>query len=536
MFELRDWQRKAIEDFYAANKSDFLAAATPGAGKTPYALSLARRLIDEGSVQRVVVVVSTDALRQQWADGAAAFRLNLMPVSGPEDYDKAGYDGCVVTYAQIMKGTGSELLRRSTRVPTLAILDEIHHAGENRSWGDGLRYAVDRATYKLALTGTPWRRDSNSPIPFVVYDEYGKVVVDYSYEYGAAVADGVCRRIEFHAYDGEAKWTDCGKVDSAELGEDLSEDKVSAVLDTVYHPSHQWMPVLLARADEALTDVRLEVPDAGGLVVADRQWHALEYAKIIQSITGQPPTVVISDDPEAKHAIDRFRQSGERWLVAVRMVSEGVDIPRLAVGVYASKTRTPLFFRQVVGRLVRTRVGEEFNARLFIPAVPALMDYAREIEQELRHQLDLEERREREGGNGQGALDLREPLSATAAAFDRAILAGEETSPGEYAAAQAKCRELGIPGQYALNLLPLLRPGTLPAPAVPVTETPRHRREKLLRSSVETLARKFAYRAGVPPKQVNIDLRKEGFPARKQASIEDLEKIEARLAHWLGEL
>jgi superfamily II DNA or RNA helicase len=541
VIDLRDWQRKAIEDFYAANKPDFLVTATPGAGKTRFALSLARRLQSEGTVKRVVVVVPTDALRQQWADEAAPFGLDLKPVAGAEDYEKDGYQGCVVTYAQIMKGLGSELLRRSTRLPTLAILDEIHHAGEQRSWGDGLRYAVDQATHRLALTGTPWRRDNGSPIPFVSYDEYGRVVVDHAYEYGAAVADGVCRRIEFHAYDGDAKWVDCGKVSAVRLGTAVSEDDVAAALESAYNPAYRWMPVLLARADEALSELRQDVPDAGGLVVAERKWHAVEYGKLLARITGEPPVVVTSDDPEAKAAIDAFKTSRGRWIVAVRMVSEGVDIPRLAVGVYASKIRTPLFFRQVVGRFVRTRRGEEFNARLFIPAVEVLMDHAREIEEELRHQLEIEAQREQAAEqapsvHSQGELPLRESLSAGDAEFDRAILGGEETSPDDYAAAQAKCRELGIPAQYALNILPLLTGAPIPPTVSVVTASPQHRREKLLRQTVETLARKVAFKAGVSPKQVNIDLLKAGHPPRKTATIRELEQIETLLAKWLGDL
>jgi superfamily II DNA or RNA helicase len=541
VIDLRDWQRKAIEDFYAANKPDFLVTATPGAGKTTFALSLARRLLGEGTVRRVVVVVPTDALRQQWADAAAAFGLDLMPVAGPADYEKDGYHGCVVTYPQIMKGLGSELLRHSTRLPTLAILDEIHHAGDQRSWGDGLRYAVDQATHRLALTGTPWRRDTASPIPFVAYDDYGRVVVDHAYEYGAAVADGVCRRIEFHAYDGDAKWVDCGKVSAVRLGTAISEDDVAAALESAYNPAYRWMPVLLERANEALTELREDVPDAGGLVVAERKWHATEYGKLLEKITGEPPVVVTSDDPEAKAAIDAFKNSRGRWIVAVRMVSEGVDIPRLAVGVYASKIRTPLFFRQVVGRFVRTRQGEEFNARLFIPAVEVLMDHAREIEEELRHQLELEAQREQSAepaspDNSQAELPLRESLSAGDAEFDRVFLGGEETSPDDYAAAQAKCRELGIPSQYALNILPLLT-GAPVAPIVTVvTTTPQHRREKLLRQTVETLARKVAFKAGVSPKQVNIDLLKAGHRSRKNATIRELEQIESLLAKWLGEM
>lgn len=540
---LRAWQQQALHVINTKTKSDYLITATPGAGKTTFALALSARLLEEGTVRRIAVVVPTDSLREQWADAAGRLGLQLMPVCGPEDYDKQGYQGCVVTYAQLATGAGRDLLRRATRTPTLAVLDEVHHAGESRSWGDGLRHAVEHATMRLALTGTPWRRDSRSPIPFVTYDADGQVIVDYAYEYGAAVADGVCRRIEFHAYDGEAKWTDCGVVGQASLGAELSDDDVSTVLDGVYHPDHAWMPVLLARADEALTEIREEIPDAAGLVVAERQWHAQRYAELLKKIAGIDPVVVVSDDPSAKVLIDKFRTAASRWIIAVKMVSEGVDIPRLAVGVYASKTRTPLFFRQVVGRFVRTRPNEEFNARLFIPAVPALMEHARQIEQELRHQLDIEtgtdSTGERESSHEQPPLPTRELVSATEAAFDRAILAGEEVSPQDVEACQATARQLGIPAQYALNLLPLLRqPTEQAAPPVAPGEpaTPRHRQEKMLRSEVESLARKYAYKAKMQPKDVNFALRKAGFPPRAKATIEDLKRMLETLAYWHGEL
>lgn len=546
VISLRNWQRKAIEDWYAANKPDFLITATPGAGKTKTALSLARRLLDERAVARVSIVVPTDGLRSQWADEAANFGIALMPVSVPADYDKAGYHGCVVTYAQIMKGTGQELMRHTMRVPTLVIIDEIHHAGESKSWGDGLRYAVDQARYRLALTGTPWRRDPTQPIPFVDYDDYGKVKVDHAYEYGAAVADGVCRGIEFHAYDSNAKWIDCGKVSEAALSTAQSEEDVAAALAAAYNPSFRWMPVLLRKADEALSELREEVPDAGGLVVADRQNLAVAYADILEHICGERPVIAVSDDALADiDAINTFRKGRQRWIVAVRQVSEGVDIPRLGVGVYASTIRTPLFFRQVVGRFVRTRPGEEFNARLFIPAVGVLMDHAREIEEELRHQLEIETQRDERPGAGDGeyqpAFDMRESIAATDAEFDRAILQGAEATPEEVAAAEAKCRELGLPTTHALKILPLVREiealraarTVEPARVIPVAVTPQHRRETMLRQEIKTLVGKLAYRTGVKPEFINADLKRAGHPARKDASIADLEATLRTLAKWL---
>ncbi|TXS22426.1 ATP-dependent helicase [Streptomyces sp. adm13(2018)] len=569
--QLRQWQRRAVDAFYAANAENFLVSATPGAGKTKFSLHLARDLMQRGIVERVVVIAPSDNLRVQWADEASAAGISLYPVA-PGDidgYSKAGYVGCVVTYQQLL-GTGQDLLRRAMRRPTFAILDEIHHAGDNKSWGDALRMAVEPAVHRLCLTGTPWRRDATSPIPFVRYDVNGTVAVDYAYEYGAAVADGVCRRIEFHAYDGEARWTDParvrrstieenGKSDvsvefTAKLGANMPEEDVSAALDTVYEPKYAWMPSILAQADAMLSEVREDVPDAAGLVVAERQWLAQGYAALLEQITGTRPPVVVSDpkaDPGsrlAKQQIDQFRKGTGRWIVAVKMISEGVDIPRLAVGVYASKTQTPLFYRQVVGRFVRTRPNEEINARLLIPAVPELMRHAREIEEELRHQLEIaaqeDEKAQGEGGasTGQGMLDFRTPLSASESVFDRAILQGAEVSAEELAAAQAKAQELGIPRAYAANLVPLLRAqktqeevsvAAVPQQARPA-EIPHYRREKLLRQEVETLARKVAYRRKIQPKDINIELLRAGHPKRAKATVAELEAMRQTLAGWMG--
>lgn len=560
----RLWQQRATEAFYASSKKDFLVCATPGAGKTRFAIDLANSLLGQGLVDRIVVIVPTDALRGQWAEAAGKRGLQLMPVSKDTDYDKSGYVGCVVTYQQLL-GQGAESIEKVTRRATLVILDEVHHAGDNRSWGESLRLAVENAQWRLSLTGTPWRRDAQSPIPFVTYNEVGTVQVDYAYEYGTAVADGVCRRIEFHAYDGEAKWIDParGKREyrrndpgvrvefTAKLGANMAEDDVSAALDVVYEPKYQWMPAMLRQADAMLGELREEVPDAAGLIVCERQWHAHGYATLIEQMTGSRPPVVVSDpktDPTgkiAKDTIDRFREGTGRWIVAVKMISEGVDIPRLAVGVYASKTQTPLFFRQVVGRFVRTRKGEEFNARLLIPAVPELMRHAREIEEELRHQLELaaeqeeKARAEADGDGSQGEFDFRQSLSASEPMFDRAILGGDECSPEEVAAAEAECRKLGVPTRFAVNLVPLLRQRGAGVPTMVASdpaEVPRYRREKLLRQEVETLARRAAYKAGRTPKEINGDLLRFGHPSRSKATVEELEGIRQTLLQWLGEM
>jgi hypothetical protein len=72
------------------------------------------------------------------------------------------------------------------------------------------------------------------------------------------------------------------------------------------------------------------------------------------------------------------------------MVSEGVDIPRLRVGVYATTARTELFFRQVVGRFIRrTLAPDRQMSYLLLPADPQLKRLAAQVEEERNHVLNL---------------------------------------------------------------------------------------------------------------------------------------------------
>lgn len=540
--QLRSWQNLAIAKFHQLNKPNYLVSATPGAGKTTFALALGKELLDAGLAQRIAVVVPTDTLRQQWADAAADAGIALMPVSDASDYDKDGYLGYVATYAQLARGAGAALARRATRFPTAVFLDEIHHAGQHKSWGDGLLDAYEHAVKRVCLTGTPWRQNKQEPIPFVDYVD-GSVCVDFPYEYGEAVADGVCRPVEFHAYDGEAQWRDCGTVKTAVLGSDMDDDDVNAALDACLRPDLSWMPALLSYAAGALDELRQEVPDAGGLVVAQEQWQARAYADILQSITGERPTIATSDDPNAKSHIDAYRAARSRWLVSVRMVSEGVDIPRLGIVVFAAKAKTPLFFRQVVGRIVRKRAGDpDFNSRMFIPAVPALLAHAAEIEDELRHQLEIEtandDRRQSDAERRQPTLPMIEPLGASEAVFGAAIFRGGSITPEQHQLAELKCRQHGIPLSLAVNVAELLNSELTPvspASQPPAVEVPRWRREGLLRSQIDSLAGKYAHRAGMEKKDVNTMLSRQ-FGPRKHCSVETLEQMHEALTVWIGEL
>ena len=453
LLPLRTWQKAAYWEYFRLPRRDFLLVATPGAGKTAWALTIAAELLARREIASVTVVTPTEHLKHQWAQAAHYVGISLdSSYRNAQGRASADFTGVAVTYAQV---AAHPILHRQRTVNrrTLVIFDEIHHAGDAMSWGDAVREAFEPARRRLALTGTPFRSDAN-PIPFVTYapdaDGSRRSVSDYVYGYGPALDDGVVRPVIFLAYSGEMRWrTRAGDEITGTLGTPMLPEQLAQAWRTALDPQGEWVQRVLEAADRRLTEVRRGMPDAGGLVIAGDHADARAYAAVLRRLSGTRPVVVLSDDPTASRKIAAFTDSGDRWMVAVRMVSEGVDIPRLAVGVYATSVGTALFFAQAVGRFVRARQRGE-TASVFLPSIPALLGYAAELEAARDHVLaaspdDAEERelaeaqRQRDTPDTGGELPF-EALQASAH-FDRVLYDGSE-----FGTTAAEEDFLGLPG------------------------------------------------------------------------------------------
>ena len=455
---LRGWQRRALVKYLGTEPRDFLAVATPGAGKTAFALRIAGELIAHRAVEQLTVVVPTEHLKIQWAQAAGRQGLSLDPkFSNSNPQTSPEYHGVVVTYAQVAAHPTLHRVRTEQR-KTLVIFDEIHHGGDAKTWGDAIREAFDDATRRLALTGTPFRSD-DSPIPFVTYepdaDGLMRSKADHTYGYAEALADGVVRPVVFMAYSGQARWRDsAGEEHEARLGEPLSAEQTARAWRTALDPAGEWMPAVIAAADQRLRQKREHVPDAGGMIIASDRTAARAYATLLTKLTGEAPTVVLSDDPGSSARISEFAASASRWLVAVRMVSEGVDVPRLSVGIYATSASTPLFFAQAIGRFVRSRRPGE-TASIFLPSVPNLLQLASELEAQRNHVLgkphresqgdpldeDPATRTQNESGEDKGFTSL-----GADAELDQVIFDGSSFGTATPAGSEEEADYLGIPG------------------------------------------------------------------------------------------
>jgi superfamily II DNA or RNA helicase len=560
---LRRWQRDALAAYDEAGRQDFLVTATPGAGKTTFALALARLLLTRRVVDRVIVCCPTDHLRTQWADAAARLGIQLDPTLtnavGPVRPDVQGY---VTTYAQV---AGAPMLHRARaeRRRSLVVLDEIHHAGDGLSWGEAVAEAFSPAVRRLALTGTPFRTRPDERIPFVRYvaavagAEPGDVVgdgglasaADFTYGYRHALGDGVVRPVVFAAYTGVSRWRNsAGEVIAASLTEAATKKTEAAAWKTALNPKGRWVPHVIAAMDERLTHLRAHgMADAAGLVLASDQDDARAYADIVERVTGEKPALILSDDPKANARIKEFTSSDERIAVCVRMISEGVDVPRAACLAWMTSYRTPLFFAQAVGRVVRARSAHE-SATVFLPAVRPLLALAAELEAERNHvipppepgstelELVLAERDDEVLGDGYEALES-EAEFAHVLHGGRAVVAD---GPLEVSAEDEDF--LGLPGLLSPEQTAALlarrdrehrrRAGGLAA--VPdageptAEELASYEHVTALRRRLSAMVSAYALARGRPHGWVHGELRRRtGGPPTAQATADQLE---ARIA------
>jgi superfamily II DNA or RNA helicase len=440
--------------------------------------------------------------------------------------------GVVTTYQQV--ATSATALRQLAS-GAFVIFDELHHAGDERAWGAGIQAAFEVASRRLALSGTPFRSDTIA-IPFVRYSS-DVAQPDFEFGYGEALATGgVVRPVFFPRIDGHMEWmAPDGSLQAAGFADPLDRARAGQRLRTALSLEGEWLPAVLRQAHRQLLAIRESAPDAAGLVIATDQDHARGIGAILRERFGVRATVVTSDDPSASARIAGFGAGTDPWIVAVRMVSEGVDIPRLHVGVYATTTTTELFFRQAVGRIVRWTRGERRQrAYLFIPDDLRLRALAHGIAEQRRHSLV----RAAASADEQAEVDPRadplasmiEPEQLSLFAALSAVAVGE---PHEPPAADPSVEEESDDG-VEVDLPPLPVAGGLRGvPGAVAGQTLRERKKELRDDNAEQ-ARRIARLTGLTHAQVNRELnRLSGLDRVTEATSEQLER---RLRHadgWL---
>ncbi|MDE2480583.1 MAG: DEAD/DEAH box helicase [bacterium] len=525
---LRQWQRDAFDAWWADRPKDALVVATPGAGKTRFAARLAHAVLSTRMARRVLAVVPREHLKAQTAMAMAQAGIRI-----DHRFENAhgglapDVHGAAVTYQQI--AAAPDLYRKLLAVPTLVILDEIHHAGDAASWGAALKEAFARAVHRVSLSGTPFRSDG-SAIPFVRY-ERSECIADFSYGYADALRDGVCRPLFFPLQGGYAEWVSKdGELHAASFEQSLrSKSRMSERLRTVL-VHEAWIGDVIAKAHERLLELRRgEHRDAAGLVIAMNQEHARKLAALVRERTGHEPALVLSDEDGASRKIAAFARGTEPWIVAVHMVSEGVDIPRLRVGVYASNVVTEMYFRQFCGRFVRAQRGGGLqHAFVYLPDDPRLRELAARITSDVRgvlhvkrefDELALAQRVRTERG------EVDNLFAAIAANVDgeRVLDFGPLFNPHAFASEPEPERQAPLPQTT--------HPQDFDEPEDPILSVAEEK--ELLRRSLTGLVAQLSQRHNIEHRRIHATLNKRYGGPIARATIESLRKRRAAVLSWL---
>lgn len=567
-FVLRKWQHEAYTLWLTSKPKNITVVATPGAGKTVFGHRVAHQFLGENQGGLVVVVAPTDSLRGQWAKDGLRFGLQYDHEWSPsQGMPVSDFHGVVVTYAAIATGSNTDVLRLICgRRPVLVIFDEIHRTSTQKSWGDGIQRAFDGAAFRILMSGTPWRRIPSERIPFVTYDHDGNLVRDFYYSYTDGLNSKVNRPLYFPSIECSAKYYFDGDEYTAKFSECTSDEELSRCLNTALLPGGQWMEAALKMGDDQITSDRRSHPDAGGLVLAKNVDHAKEIVGVLRKISGESPVLVASGEEDNSDRIARFRDSTARWIVAVRMVSEGVDIKRLRVVVYATNvTDSEIFFIQAVNRSSRMigkeardpvtgepiDIGDEFGT-IIIPNHPKLIAYAQNIiaEREVRLAAEIEKvSRECEGDEGDewdANLSTFVPISSTpenagfihaGIRYDEGLLADAKRINAELFGENSPIDEKILAPCLALDrskrgATAIAEPTPSPEPG----EQSIKERQKELRDLIKSLVTDYKIKSGRDYEEIHRELNAYSGAKTKKATIKQLvkrrEKISQMIQEW----
>ncbi len=413
VFEPRGWQKTGLDTCEKSAKKHFLLEATPGAGKTIFSGFEGKRWLDDGIVDFIVIVVPTTGIKGD-AESGFLGDWSRLGIDIKDDLNSGAgmpkqYNGAVITYQKLplIVDTFERWVRNGNRIGF--VFDEVHHASESNTWGAVAARCAEMAVKVLSMTGTPFRGDGGK-IAFVNYDEKGSAIPDYAYTLRQAVSDTVCRKLEFFTDDGQVEYVKDGQFKTVGISS-ARQDEEGAVKAGIFDPWSEWMSVVIRKADADLNEYR-KSSNAGGIVVCrpgsdendDR--HILKVAQMIERVTGEKPVIVSHDDVNSNAKITAFRRGTQKWIVAVRKVSEGVDLKRLKVMVMANAPGTQLLFRQLIGRVIRqeSKTATE-NASVYIAKFKHLEDWAQQVLEEVSDGIKEKKQRKPNESDGEGRND-----------------------------------------------------------------------------------------------------------------------------------
>lgn len=402
MTNLRPWQKNhsdaAITKFQesTALTTVFLSQAVTGAGKTTMGAHVAASLLKIGLIERIVVLCPSVEIAKSWV---TKLTEDFSVTASFENVDANGLQAVVFTYQGAAKVPGNRM--------TLVILDEIHHAEREASWGERASALAKDSKFVLCLTGTPWMTRGR----IAILSDHGyyqegddgvvRVKADETYNYAEDLRDKSNNRatvpVHFTFFDSRTSRPvkdDDGTTRTETLILPKVTDENKAVIRDPKQTNHNHpLSFHVTIGDERLSnnvmarrmiaagvnkleeiaespafkkDRRFgEKPKPMGLVSCRNIAEARLVAAYISEVHGQAVEIIVSDDASSAETLRKIVKGEHKttWIVSVGIVSEGVDIPALKVLVLLNQITTKLFLVQIFGRVLRRIAWRKVKGR-----------------------------------------------------------------------------------------------------------------------------------------------------------------------------
>lgn len=411
--KLRQWQQDVLDSFIdrrCQGFKTFVFEACPGAGKSYMAAELSWQMLhdEENHIDLVLIVVPWKSIQGDAKSGMIQAvdkrglrcrdRLMIRGARIVQQPVPHNLDAIVTTYSEAMTAEGVETLEMwaAKELRIAIIFDEIHHANElNGTWGVNADRAFGCCRNIVVMSGTFFRTDGK-PIKFVEYDDDGRPKLSCPpYKFSSAVRDKCVRPVSLKYTDVELR---CVHEKNGEEVHSLSsvspgDSRLGKIQSEVFHPESECVRLTILDVQEHIANTRKRFRNAAclftcrpGLSESDQSTedrHVHKIAQKIRQYTGEDVVVVTHNDRNASGKIDAFRNGTTPYLVAVNMVSEGVDIPRLRAVAMMRYIRSEMMFRQIVGRAVRMTDDEDGTAaKIFVPKFQLMHQFGMNLEGE----------------------------------------------------------------------------------------------------------------------------------------------------------
>ena len=349
----RRWQKAALARWEATFSG--VTKVVTGGGKTVFAYLCVERFLEEYPDGRVLIIVPTLALLDQWfVDITAATDLKDDQIALYSGRARSEHPADInIIVLNTARSVAAEL---SSERPTLLIVDECHRAGSAANARSLL--GEHRAT--LGLSATP-ERDGDDGFDARIAPALGPII--YTYDYPHAKADGVI--VDFELVNVRISLEPDDLLRLSPVQSRL--ESITALIPDAPPETHAAAMDSVGRAAQAAS----RVPWAVKLALSHRGERIIVFhervgslRRIAQALERQGQRVVTYhsglSDSHRRDNLRLFRRGAANILVTCRALDEGTNVPEASVAVLAHSTSSTRQRIQRLGRVLRPAKTKEF--------------------------------------------------------------------------------------------------------------------------------------------------------------------------------